>query len=122
MPRTFEDPEAARAAGQESARVRAARSTMTPEQRALADIQARLGKLTQELIRAALGEGDFEDLKGETRVAALKTLMEYGLGKPTAGGKTEAADSEPTGPSPEDLFTRPNVEASSITSVEQKDA
>lgn len=58
------------------------RATMSPEERALEAIGGKLDKLSKELLDAALGEGDFEDLKKETRVAAILRAMEWRLGKP----------------------------------------
>jgi hypothetical protein len=88
---------------------------MTPEERALDAIKRKLPQLTSELTKAALGQGAFSELKGETRVAALKTLMEYGLGKPTAQSKTEPADDEPSGPTPESLFARPRIDPAAVS-------
>lgn len=79
----FSDPEFAAAAGRAGAETRRRQAAMTPEERAFDAIGRNLGQLTRELIDAALGSGDFEDLKLETRVTALTRLMEWRLGRPT---------------------------------------
>lgn len=101
-------------AGRKGAEVRARKRDLTPEERALDAIKGKLSSLTNELMNAALGQGDFVDLKPETRVAALKTLMEYGLGKPTAQSKTEPTDEGDTGPTPESLFAQPRIEPAAV--------
>jgi hypothetical protein len=67
---------------------------MTPEERALEAIGSRLGDLTNELMDAALGRNDFEDLALATRVNALMRLMEWRLGKPASVKPLPAEDSE----------------------------
>ncbi len=42
-----------------------------------------------ELVRAARGEGKWEDLTSKDRLSALFKLFEYGLGRPTALQKEE---------------------------------
>lgn len=113
----WSDPEKAREDALKGVEARRRKATMTPQERALDSIAGKLGDLTRELIAAALGTGDFEDLKPETRVAALKTLMEYGLGKPTAQAKVDPesdADHE-SGPDPASLFARPHVDAAAVS-------
>lgn len=105
----------AREAGLKSAETRRRQSAMSPEERALDAIRHRTPDLTRELLKAALGEGDFSDLKLDTRVAALKTLLEYGLGKPTSGSKTADSDDEPSGPTPESLFAAPRIDAAAVS-------
>lgn len=83
-PRPFEDLDAAAEAGRRSGEARRRRAALTPEERALESIGAKLGRLTEELINAALGQGDFEELKLETRVTALQRLIEWKLGRPAA--------------------------------------
>jgi hypothetical protein len=117
IPPTAWDSESAREAARRSVEVRQRRKDMTAEDRALEAIRGRMAQLTRELIDAALGQGDFEDLKLDTRVAALKTLMEYGLGKPTAGSKTVESDEEPSGPTAEDLFAQPHVDGAAVSRV-----
>lgn len=121
MPNDPWTAETGREAGLASAAARAATKGKTAEERALLAISRKLGQLTNELLRAALGEGPFEDLKPEVRVGALKTLMEYGLGKPTAGSKTVEGATEPSGPSPEDLFAKPHVNVPKVQSATDVD-
>ena len=71
-------------AGKASAAARKRQRELTPEERALDAIGKRLGTLTNELVQAALGEGDFTGLKLETRVTALTRLLEWKLGRPAA--------------------------------------
>lgn len=44
-------------------------------------------KLAKELLKAALGQGPFDDLKSAERLAAIQRCLEYGVGKPTATPK-----------------------------------
>lgn len=76
-------PESAREAGRASAAARRRRAEMSPEERARDTIAGKMDDLTAELVSAALGQGDFSDLKLETRVTALTKLLEWGLGRPT---------------------------------------
>lgn len=62
------DSERAREAAKLSHEARRRKKELTPEQRALEAIQGKLDKLVRELMDAALGEGDFEQLKPEIRV------------------------------------------------------
>jgi hypothetical protein len=76
---------------------------MTPEERAFDAIGSKLDSLTNELIDAALGRGDFEGLKLETRVTALQRLMEWRLGKPASIKPKEEPD-QPEHPAGDELF------------------
>jgi hypothetical protein len=67
---------------------------MTPEERARDAIARKSDRLIGELIDAALGEGDFAELKLETRVTALQRLLEWQLGRPASTKPKE----EPEGP------------------------
>lgn len=100
------DAESAAEAGRKGAESRARARSMTPEERALDAIGRKLGDLTKELLQAALGEGPFEDLKLETRVAAIKTLMEWRLGKAGAVRPSQGDPEDEAGASvtPESLF------------------
>ena len=93
----FQDPEKAREAGLKSAAAR----EKPAEERAHAQIQRRLTKLTAALLDAALGEGDFVDLKPTDRLKALSRALEYGLGRPGASKETTP---EPELPSSATLF------------------
>lgn len=71
---------------------------MTPEERALEAIGNKTDRLVGELISAALGEGDFTDLKLDTRVTALTRLLEWKLGRPGAvKPKAEEPEETPAG-------------------------
>jgi hypothetical protein len=111
------DSESAKAAQAASAETQRRQREMTPEQRALDAIGARLGQLTNELLEAALGRGDFAPhfegegddkvfvagLKPETRVSALIRAMEWRLGRPSTV-KLEAQKEAPSIPTGADLF------------------
>lgn len=90
--------ESAREAGKRSGEVRRRRASMTPEERALESIAQKTPRLMGELIDAALGEGDFADLKLETRVTALTRLLEWKLGRPgSVKPKADEPEEEPPG-------------------------
>lgn len=80
----FEDVEAAAEAGRRSGETRRRKRELTPEQRVQDAIASKLPQLTKELLDAALGLGDFEDLKLETRVATATRLVEWRIGRPAA--------------------------------------
>lgn len=90
-------------AGRRSAEARAARNS-SPEDAAQAQIQRRLNRLVTELLDAALGEGDFAELKAGDRLKALTTALAYGLGRPGAAKPTDEA---PETPSAAALFGAP---------------
>jgi len=103
-PATAWDAESAAEAGRRSGEVRRRKALMSPEDRAHDAIRGKMDKLVSELIHAALGEDDFEDLKLETRVTALQRLLEWELGRPAAvKPKEEAAPEAPL--SGDGLFT-----------------
>ena len=85
------DAATAAEAGRRSGEARRRSRDLTPEDRAQDAISAALGRLTSELINAALGRGDFEDLKLDTRVTALLRLIEWKLGRPAAAKPKEEA-------------------------------
>lgn len=102
-PVTAWDAEAAAEAGRRSGEVRRRKAKMSPEERVHDAIRGKLDKLVGELIDAALGTGDFEELKLETRVTALQRLLEWELGRPAAVKPKEEAAPEET-PSGDGLF------------------
>jgi hypothetical protein len=100
------DPQTAREAQEASVRARLRRRDLTEEERALDAIGAKLGALTKELLKAAMGEEDFEDLKPETRLTAILRAMEWKLGKaPTAKLAPPEPDNTEVPQTGEDLFT-----------------
>lgn len=128
-PTTAFTSETARAAGKASAEARRRKRDLSAEDRALDAIGRRLGDLTNELLDAALGEGDFAahwvvppgareadglgiesgkpfyvpGLKPETRLTAILRALEWKLGKaPTAKPKVE--EDKPEVPTSESLF------------------
>jgi hypothetical protein len=82
-------------AGKRSAEARAFAKS-SPEDGAQAQIQRKLSRLTSTLLDAALGEGDFVDLKPADRLKALQTALAYGLGRPGAAKPTEETPETPT--------------------------
>lgn len=72
---------------------------MSAEERVRDAITAKSDALVAELIDAALGKGDFEELKLETRVTAITRLLEWQLGRPAAVKPKEDADDHPAVPS-----------------------
>jgi hypothetical protein len=98
------DSEAAAEAGRRSGEVRRRKVKLTPEERALEAIGQKLGVLTKELLEAALGEGDFAELKAETRLTAILRAMEWKLGKAPTARREEAAKDEEPPPTGESLF------------------
>jgi len=103
--RPFKDPEIAREAAYRSAAVRRAKRDSrppSPEARALELIRSSVDKLTAALLDAALGKGDFVDLKPSERLKALQRALEYGLGRP--GGSAKGDDETPELPTSDSLF------------------
>lgn len=98
------DSESAKEAAAKSAEVRRRRAEMTPAERvrdlAAADADASM----RDLIKAAHGKDEFEKLAIEKRVDALKSVLAYGVGRPTAI-KTEPADN----PEPDDPPEEPSL-------------
>lgn len=103
-PPTAWDKESAAEAGRKSGEARRRAATMSPEDRALDAIGKHLGSLTKELIDAALGQGDFADLKLETRVTALQRLMEWRLGRPASVKPKEDTETPAAHASGDELF------------------
>ena len=80
--------------GQASAERAERRRGMTPEQRVKEAFQASSEMLADELIDAALGRGDFEELDPKIRITAIVKAMEYGLGKPNTGQSISGPEPE----------------------------
>jgi len=106
VPSTAFTAETAAEAGRLSGEARARARDMTPEERVWYAVDQQLPKLARELCKAALGEGDFRELKLETRVTALKTVLEMRFGKAkTAAAASPTIDEDGQVPAaPEDLF------------------
>lgn len=103
-PRTAWDSEAAAEAGRRSGEARRRRRDMSPEDRVRDSISGQSDALVAELIDAALGKGDFEDLKLETRVTAITRLLEWQLGRPAAVKPKEEQETPAAPASGDDLF------------------
>lgn len=91
--------EKGRKGGQRAAELRKLRAE-DPEAYAFMRFELKKGRLTNELLQAALGEGKWKDLPLDKRLTAVMKALEYAVGKPTAGkstGNTEP-DEEPAKP------------------------
>lgn len=84
-----------------SALVRQRRKDMSPAER-VRDISARdADAAIRDLIKAAHGTPPYEDLSPEKRIDALKTILAYGVGRPTTS-KVGPADVDPEDDEPEE--------------------
>lgn len=89
-------------AGKRGVEARERNRGLSAEERAKRVIGQHVGGLVKELLAAALGKDSFKELKLEYRLAAIRTALEYGIGKPTASPKGPEEPEKPvTG---EDLF------------------
>lgn len=96
------DSESAKLAAAKSAEVRRRKAQLSPEERAREAISGSTDALAKELLKAALGQDEFKDLKLDYRLAAIKTALEYGLGKPSV--RPTGEERPPEAPTPENLF------------------
>jgi hypothetical protein len=103
-PPTAWDTESAAEAGRKSGEVRRRRAAMSPEERARDAISRKSDRIIDELIQASLGEGDFAELKLETRVKAMTDLTAWLLGRPAAVKPKEETDTPAVPASGDDLF------------------
>ena len=103
-PSTAWDAESAAEAGRRSGEARRRKAELTPEERVFDAIDQKSDKLVKELIDAALGDGDFEELKLETRVTALTRLLEWRIGKPKSAAPKESKEGPAVPESGDDLF------------------
>lgn len=89
-------PEEAAAYAKKGGEARAAQAKLrrehTPEERAKAAISGKMEEVTKELLQAALGSGDFENLSAKDRLPAILRVLEYGLGKPSAMAPRDDTD------------------------------
>jgi hypothetical protein len=102
----FSDPDFAKEASQKAAEARRRKAQLVkapPDEQ----IQANLPSLVAALLDAALGKGDFDDLKASDRLKALQTALAYGLGRP---GAREKAEEGPEAPTASTLFGVPAPE------------
>lgn len=104
-PPTAWDAETAAEAGRRSGEVRRRKAQLSPEERVFNAIDKKSDKLVSELIDAALGDGDFAELKLETRVTALTRLLEWRIGKPKSAAPKESKEGPAVPESGDDLFT-----------------
>lgn len=90
------DSESAREAAAKSAEVRRRNATMTPAERVQKKAASRSEAIMDDLIKAAMGEPPFEGLALEKRTDLMKTVLAYGVGRPTTSkADTSANEEEP---------------------------
>jgi hypothetical protein len=101
--RPFSDPEVARAAQRKSAesrRRRAALKEQDPEAYLVETFSAKKAELSEQLLKAALGQDEWHELPLDKRLTALTKALEYAVGKPTtqkSAPSSEAREPEPQG-------------------------
>jgi len=87
--------------------VQARKRALSPEERAAEAARTAAPELIRELLDAALGKGDFTQLKGEERLKALTRALEYGIGRPGVMRREDEVQPIPTAA---DLFGDPQEE------------
>jgi hypothetical protein len=98
MPWTPEEARAAASQGGKQKGINAQRRReMTPQERAMDALRNKSDKIADELVDAALGQGDFEQLDLKTRAQLLVRIQEWLVGKP-AVLKTVDKPEEPEEP------------------------
>lgn len=68
---------------------------MTPEERVKFAASQVSDLMMKDLICAARGQGDFEGLDISKRVECMKTVLAYGVGRPSAGTKPAPENGNP---------------------------
>ena len=86
--------ETAKAAQQKSAEVRKRRKTMTPAERVREIAAADADTAIRDLIKGAKGAAPYDSLTPKERLDAWKTVLAYGVGRPTASPAKEAPPQE----------------------------
>lgn len=94
----FTDPEFAREAQRKSVESRKRRAE-DPEGWLRARFADKAPQLSEQLLKAALGEDEWHELPLDKRLTALTKAMEYAVGKPTVQTKspTQSVQPEPSG-------------------------
>lgn len=95
---TFSDPEKAREAGRRGAAVRAEKRKLQeqdPEAYVREKFAARRVALSEALLHAALGEGEWAELSLDKRLTALSKALEYAVGRPVARRDASEQKEEP---------------------------
>lgn len=85
------DSETASAAGKKSVEVRRAKKENPPT---LEELRARGPEVLADLINAGLGEGRWRKLDHKEQASALKTVLPYLIGRPSAMKPQENGDDE----------------------------
>lgn len=83
MPFDSESARQAQAKGTETKRRRAELKETDPEAYLRETFSAKKAELSQALLDAALGQGDWHELPLDKRLTALTKALEYAVGKPT---------------------------------------
>ena len=90
-------PAEAAALASKGGKARARQLKLSPEERAVEAVRSKAPDLMRELLAAAMGAGDFEGIKAETRVSAILRALEYGIGRPAPAVKAKPEVVETTG-------------------------
>lgn len=86
------DSESAKEAAAKSAEVRRRNKEMTPAERVQKKAAGKADVIMDDLIKAALGQEPFHELSLEKRTDLMKTVLAYGIGRPTT---TKANNDDP---------------------------
>lgn len=95
------DSESAREAAKKSAEVRRRNKDMTPAERVQKKAAQKSDVIMDDLIKAAMGEPPFHELALEKRTDLMKTVLAYGVGRPTTS-KANTQDPDDQEEPPED--------------------
>lgn len=95
MPWTPEEARANAAKGGKQKGINAdRRRNMTVQERAMDALRNKSDKIADELVKAALGQGDFESLDLKTRAQLLVRVQEWLVGKPATLKPVDKKDEE----------------------------
>lgn len=90
-------PETAKEAQKKSAEVRRRRKLLTPAERVRDIAAADADAAIRDLIKGAKGQGEYETLSPKERLDMWKTVLAYGVGRPTSSKVTQAEDNDEDG-------------------------
>lgn len=86
--------ETAKEAQKKSAEVRRRRKQMTPAERVRDIAAADADAAIRDLIKGAKGQEEFSELSPKERLDMWKTVLAYGVGRPTSSKVTQAESEE----------------------------
>ena len=92
------DSATAREAAQKSAEERRRRAVLRetdPEAYLVATFSAKKAELSQALLNAALGQGEWHELPLDKRLTALTKALEYAVGKPSTQKSAPEQEAKP---------------------------